>query len=482
MSAIAEQFAALQRDDPERPLIILPEEQTTVTASDLWCLHLDIVRKLEALQIRDGALMVCAIGNRPELPAALLACRQLGVALLAIDSAVTSAELAALCERFGASALMTCRAITPGERNSALITAPVSLVRYEAVAANYPGTALLKLTSGTTGTAKAVRTTEAALVADGMQIIASMGILPAETQLTAIPLAHSYALGVVVMPLLLQGTPMVLRESFIPQQLSADARRFGVRRFPGVPFMFEYLVEHPPASGWPEELTRLISAGARLSPEVTRAFYDRFHVKVHSFYGTTETAGIAYDADDDPDATTVGRPLPGVSITLRSEAGLPPGVGRVHVRSDAVSDGYLGADNGDFIDGGFLTGDYGRIGADGRLVLDGRVSSFINVAGRKVPPEDVEAVLRKMPQLADARVTGAFDALRGEQVVAVLVKRAGMAVPSDAEIRRFCSKHLAPYKIPRLIVFVDAIPVNARGKTDRGALQSLVRCRTEQPR
>ena len=88
---------------------------------------------------------------------------------------------------------------------------------------------------------------------------------------------------------------------------------------------------------------------------------------------------------------------------------MPPGHGRIHVRSLAVSPGYVGesAERDEIGEDGFLTGDYGRLLPDGRLVLAGRVSSFINVAGRKVQPGEVERVLREMDGVADARVVAA---------------------------------------------------------------------------
>ena len=113
-----------------------------------------------------------------------------------------------------------------------------------------------------------------------------MRIRPEDAQIAVIPLSHSYGLSVLLMPLLLQGTAIVLRESFVPQQLPADAHHTGATRLPGVPFMFDYFVEHPPAEGWPERLTGVISAGARLSSDTATAFHRAFGVKIHGFYGT----------------------------------------------------------------------------------------------------------------------------------------------------------------------------------------------------
>ena len=98
----------------------------------------------------------------------------------------------------------------------------------------------------------------------------AMGITPDDVQIAAIPLSHSYAIGNLVMPLLLEGTAFVLRESFVPRHLPSDARDYGARVFPGVPFMFQYFNDHPPAGGWPPSLQCLISAGASLDPETRR--------------------------------------------------------------------------------------------------------------------------------------------------------------------------------------------------------------------
>jgi long-chain acyl-CoA synthetase len=269
---------------------------------------------------------------------------------------------------------------------------------------------------------------------------------------------------------------VVLREGFVPHALPGDARTYRADVFPGVPFMFEHLAASPLPGGWPPSLRKLVSAGARLEVPSARRFFDAFGVKIHSFYGTSETGGIAYDDSPDlPEDTSVGRPLPGVRITLRREDSVPEGSGRVHVAGDAVARGYAGEDSSDgsFVDGGFLTGDLGHFDRRGHLVLTGRVSQFINVAGRKVQPEEVEEVLRGMPAVTDVRVIAAPDPARGQQIAACIV-----AAETDRNVlavRQFCAARLAVYKLPRVIVWLDRIPVTERGKTDRARLDALVR-------
>jgi long-chain acyl-CoA synthetase len=280
------------------------------------------------------------------------------------------------------------------------------------------------------------------------------------------------------MPLLLQATAIVIRDSFVPPQLPADAQQFEARVFPGVPFMFQYFVTNPPSGGWPPGLQWLVSAGAPLAPSTVRAFHDRFGVKIHSFYGATETGGIAFDDDDEiRDQPVVGRALPGVTITLRSDEHAPDGAGRIHVRSAAVADGYSDDTQDGFDEHGFLTGDYGAWDARQHLTLRGRVSAFVNVAGRKVQPEEVERVLRAMPGVADVRILAAPDARRGQQIVACIVADASDDSISTLTVRQFCARRLAAHKIPRTILFLSTMPLTVRGKTDRAALDDLVRAR-----
>jgi acyl-CoA synthetase (AMP-forming)/AMP-acid ligase II len=479
VSDLLTRFADLRRDDPTRPLVHQPGLGTVWSADDIWNAHLRCADRLMQRGVVPGQLVVSAVGNTAASVALVLACRALGVAVMPVDAGTTAPEIRALAERFAAAAVVTPDAITAAEWTPR----------------EYPGAAVLKLTSGSTGTPKATLTTEAQLIADATHIIAAMGIRPSDTQIAAIPVSHSYGLGNLMVPLLLQGTAFVLRESFVPHRLPADARRYGARVFPGVPFMFEFFLTNPLPDAWPSSLRLLISAGAPLAPATTRAFHERYGVKIHSFYGASETGGIAYDDTDDPDAgDAVGRAMPGVTITLVPDGAGPsedcglrsqdcavrsddcgPRTGRIHVRSAAVSSSYSDGDRDGFVDGGFLTGDCGALDACQRLTLLGRVSSFVNVAGRKVQPDEVEQVLRAMPGVRDVRIVAAPDTRRGQQIVACVVASDIGVTP--LAVRRFCAARLAPYKIPRSVVFLDAIPLTARGKTDRAALDDLVRAR-----
>jgi long-chain acyl-CoA synthetase len=483
VSDILARFGDLCRDAPTRLLIHVPGADSALSASDIWGAHLRHAECLARIGIQTGQLIVSAAGNHPASVGLFLACRAIGAAIMPVDPGTTVAEILELAERFAAAALLLPPAMaadtTQFDDDIAIELDGLRLLpRAHPAPRRYPGTAILKLTSGSTGLPKAALANDAQMIGDGTQIARAMGIKPSDTQMAVIPLSHSYGLGVLLMPLLLQGTAIVVRDSFVPPQLAADAQRFGARILPGVPFMFQYFATNPPPDGWPSGLRWLISAGAPLPLSTLRAFHDRFGIKIHSFYGTTETGGIAFDDDDEiQEAPIVGRALPGVTITLQPDQQAPADAGRIHVRSAAVAGGYSDHTRAGFDDYGFLTGDYGAWDARQRLTLRGRVSAFVNVAGRKVQPEEVEQVLRTMPGVADVRVLAAPDARRGQQIVACVVADASDDGISTLAVRRFCAARLAAHKIPRTILFLAAMPVTVRGKTDRAALEDLVRAR-----
>lgn len=468
--------SALQRitqTTPRRVLVHHPASGQALDAAAIWELHLRYLDVLRASGLVSGQVLVSAAGNCPGFIALVVACRTLLVALVPVEVGATLPEILELATCLDAAALVLADgSVIPGLPAATLGGGLTLAMRNPASNATHIATAMMKVTSGSTGAARTTRTTEEQLVADCEQITEGMRIGADDTQIGVIPLSHSYGFSSLVMPLLMKGAPVVLRESFVPSQVAADARAFGARVFPGVPFMFRSLLDQPPADGWPPHLRTVISAGAPLPTETVRQFIAMFGVKIRSFYGTSETGGIAFDDSDDVEVREgIGRPLPGVTVTLLPEDDLSAGAGRVFVRSAAVSSGYSSGSHDGFRDGGYVTGDYGTFDEQGRVILIGRVSSFINVAGKKVEPGEVERVLRLLPGVRDVCVTAAVDARRGEHVGACLVADCELTVLA---VRQFCSGRLAPHKIPRTIRFVESIPRTIRGKVDVRALDALV--------
>ena len=478
-SAIGERFQRICCERAGAVAVHTLSGGTTTTFADLAAECTAIERALTDLGVGRDAAVVSLVGNRPIFFSVVVACVEAGAALVPLGEA-TDVEAASLIEQAGAVAVITDRDL-PNTFHGAVrersLGSGVRLLRLanRADPPRYGSSVVLKLTSGSTDLPKAAIAAEMHLVNDGRHIIEAMGIEPADINFTCIPLSHSYAIGNVVMPLLWQGTGVALRQSFNPAQFVRDVADSGATVFPGVPFMFERIKSLESVDRLPASLRLLITAGARIDAGTISWFRRHLDRKVHSFYGSSETGGIAYDDSEDvSDPLHVGRAMPETAISIRQpERG--QSAGRIFVEGNAVASGYAHADVGDavsaFSGGGFLTGDLGYLNDEGRLVLTGRVSPLVNVAGRKVDPAEVERRLLELPGIADARVLGMADDTRGQQVVAFLVRANAALTP--LVIRQWCAETLSTHKIPRRFVFVDRFPVDARGKIDRCALQRL---------
>jgi len=221
-----------------------------------------------------------------------------------------------------------------------------------------------------------------------------------------------------------------------------------------------------------------VTAGAPIDPDTLQFFKQEYGQKLHSLYGTSETGGITFDATHElHDTLMVGTPVADTSVSLVATPGARPPEGRIHVRGQAVCLRYVNDESDEptrsqLTADGFLSGDLGTFDASGALTLTGRVSHFINVAGRKVNPQEVELVIAKLPGVEQVWVLGASTAERG-QIVVACVRRAKRTL-SAAEIRGHCAQYLSPHKAPRQVIFVDEVPVDGRGKTVRQNLEALV--------
>ncbi len=313
------------------------------------------------------------------------------------------------------------------------------------------GACLVKLTSGSTGLPRALPFSHAQLLADGRHVCASMDIRPDDLNLAVIPFGHSYGLGNLVVPLLAQGTALACADIPLPHALAALASRHRPTIFPAVPALLRVLSEADLPTNAFESIRTVISAGAPLSPDIARAFHDKFGLKPHGFYGSSETGGISYDrtGDDTLAGAGVGTALDGVTISPL------PGQ-RIRVRSAAV-----------FRTGAHTPADRVQLGADGRLVLLGRTGRMVKVSGRRLDLAELETALRQLPGIADAFVAPHPD--NPEELAAVL------ATSLDSlAVRSLLRIHLAPWKVPRRIVPITAFPVTVRGKTDTAALRALL--------
>ena len=323
------------------------------------------------------------------------------------------------------------------------------------------GRRLVKLTSGSTGTPRALAFTDAQMLADGRQVCASMGIAPDDVNFALIPFGHSYGLGNLVVPLLAQGTALVCGTSALPHAMAAEIARWTPTVFPAVPAILSAMSESDVPPGQLRSVRTFISAGAPLGGETARRFHARFHRKIHGFYGSSETGGIAYDRDGEATLAgrSVGRPMDGVRLR-------PGGGGRFSVAGAAVFTIGNRCRSGTL--GRHRTADIATWDPLGELVLIGRAGPFVKLQGRRFSLAEVESAIRRVPGVRDALVV--LQPGQPDRLAAVV---AG-GLPAAA-LQAALRERLPPWKIPRRLVFLAAFPLTARGKPDRRRLLGLLR-------
>jgi long-chain acyl-CoA synthetase len=339
--------------------------------------------------------------------------------------------------------------------------------------------ALYQYSSGSTGRAKRVPRTHRQLLDEVEGYAEGIALEPDDAILGMVPLHHTYGLGCCLMAAVHSGATLVLPEDRHPFVLRRARtleliEQSRVTVVPGVPVQFRVLAG---ARGSPRlpDVRLVLSAAAALPRATFDAFREAFGLPVRQLYGTTETGALTVNLDADPAATagSVGRPLPGVRVTIRDGSGgeVEDGrIGDVVVSSVGMTRGYAESEDDSlaFRDGWFSTGDRGRIDEDGRLYLTGRTKLLIDVAGRKVDPIEVEDVLATHPRVREVVVVGTATGVEGEERVKAVVVPDGRC--EERDLRRFCAERLAAYKVPETVEFRDEIPRSPVGKVLRNYL------------
>lgn len=447
-----------------------------------------LVHGLKKLGLNAGDRVLFSMGNGPGFVATLAAVLTVGGSPVILHFETPPAELKRLASTYAARFALS-EMWTPDD----LAPASVSTVRLEfapdgglTAAAMDPGklpsgrqfpsipSVPLHPTSGTTGAPKIAVRHGAVAVAEARNYQQTMEITVDDTSLCVVPMSHSYGYGTSVMLPLLSGARVVSSRRFQPHTVFRALRECTITTFPAVPAMLHLLLVA--AREKTERLPkRVLSAGAPLSEQTARAFFDHAGQTVWSLYGTTETGGISIDVQPQGISVNggVGPAMSAVSVNIRAlsdPASMKEGIGRVWIKSPSVMAGYLtrdGIDSSRIVDGWFETGDLGYLDESGGIHLVGRESDVINVFGMKVIPSEVEAVIRDVVDVADV-IVYAGEHRSGSQIVKAAV--AGPESLDEETIRKHCAEHLVGYKRPDVITRLDALPRTLTGKIIRDRL------------
>jgi o-succinylbenzoate---CoA ligase len=332
------------------------------------------------------------------------------------------------------------------------------------------------LTSGSTGSPRAVPLTHGNLTASAQGAAQRLRLDPLDVWLATLSPAHVGGLALMHRAAVV-GCPVLTRPRFDAQEFLELADQGAFTHASVVPTMLLHLLELRGDDAAPRGLRCLLVGGARTPTELLgRALVRRWPVALT--YGLTEATSQVATAPPElvrRKPGTVGPPLPGVGVALgeRDASGtgeilvrgptvalLPPGNRTPSVRMDAA--------------GWLHTGDLGRLDEDGDLWITGRLSDRIVSGGVTVDPAEVEEVLGGHPAVGEVAVVGLSDPEWGERVVAALTARDPGHPPMAAELDAWCRERLGPGKRPRTFRILEGFPRNPNGKVDRRALRSLL--------
>jgi len=410
-------------------------------------LNARIHHRLDALvdQSWRGRVVVVCLPNAAIWMEAFLCCQAKGAIVLPVDMDQPEAVVRELCERFRPVALWS---------ESGIESLPH--------ARRYQEACLIKMTSGSTGEARPLVFSDEQMLADGRQVVTSMGIRSSDINLATIPLGHSYGLGNLVMPLIQQGTGMVTLSDSYPHSIAEAVERGGVSVYPTVPAVLRILLNAEVDADKMKSLRLMVSAGSALEPGLARAFLEKYGKRIHNFYGSSETGAIAYDAsgDDTLSGRSIGKPVKGLGIELGAGGKLRVSGPAVYTRYNRLRSGECGA---------CVLPDVVEVLEDGALVLKGRRSRMRKLGGKRLNLAEVERKLCDIDGVEAAYVSDFEDREGRTRLGAALVGQAGLEV-----VKSQLRKRLAAWKLPHHWVVLDRLPVNRRGKTDRRKLRLLI--------
>ncbi|MEU5161884.1 fatty acid--CoA ligase family protein [Streptomyces sp. NPDC020875] len=346
-----------------------------------------------------------------------------------------------------------------------------------------PATAVLQLTSGSTGEPRIARQTLANTLTGGALYRDIHRITPADTVLAMVPLAHSFGLVGALATALVSGAGLRTMSRFRPGA-ALEALDAGSTVLLGTPLVYQLLTPVLPRTGTRGRVRVALSSGGPLAGTAARAAGDRLGVTVHQVYGSTETGLIAcgYDRDEPWSEESAGAMAPGVDWRLRTGPAQTSryGRGQLLVRTSTMFEGY--ADGGappPAEDGYLACGDLTEIGEDGEILVVGRKDAFVNVGGRKVSPRRVEKAVSEHPGVSEVLVFGAPGRAGEEEVHAALVLRPGH---DSADVLTFCRTRLMPYEVPHRVHVLTALPRTGMGKIDRHRLRETAAMRNGENR
>lgn len=330
--------------------------------------------------------------------------------------------------------------------------------------------AFIRFTSGTTGKSKGVVVSHQSVIDRVVAANKGLQLGSKDTVVWVLPMAYHFMVSIVLYVKF--GTAIAVAKDFLAKNIIDITNRYTGTLLYASPLQIKLLSNDAGNEQMPS-LKKVISTSAAISPDVCKAFTQRFNIDVSQAYGIIEIGLPILNyvkSAEHPEA--VGYALPGYTVDILDDdyQPLPTGqVGHLGIKGPGMFDAYLLPPtlSKDVLKNGyFLTADYASKTADGLIKIEGRSKSVINVSGLKVFPEEVEAVLETIPEIKQARISSSPHPLMGQIIEAEIVLHEGVSVDPE-DVLSYCRKRLSAFKAPQRIKIVDSLPMTGSGKLQR---------------
>lgn len=487
---------------PRRIALVTPEK--TFTYGDLNHEANRVAHALASLGLKEGDRIGVLCMNYPQFLTLLFGAGKVGIVVVSLNYRLTPTEIAYQMQDSNVRALFIgseqTSYIAPLKEQTRIEKvfvlegdAPIGCGTYADLIANQsdvePGEPiswnkdlLTVYTSGTTGKPKGAVLTHANQFWNAMNDIIPLRLTADDVMLTILPLVHVGGVGLFTLPGLLLGAKIVMPRKFDPDETWRLIEKERVTVVMGVPAIWQMLLASPLFGKVDASSVRYFyNGGDRCPLEVVRAFRER-GLPFGGGYGLTETSPTAFmlEPEDFERGTTqlgfIGKPAFFTDARYVSPDGkdVPPGeIGEIWLRGGNVFSGYWNrpeANQEVFTDDWFHTGDLALHDEEGFTYIVSRSKEMFKSGGLNVYPAEIEAVLGKHPAIREVCVIGVPDPKWNEVGKAIVALKPGMTATPD-ELLAFCEGQLARYKIPKSVVFVEALPRNTLGKVNRGELK-----------
>ncbi len=455
---------------------------------------------LQALGVRPGDKVACYMPNAIELLEAYYATSKAGAVTVFLNALLTAREIRFVLQDSESKVIFTASGLLPnvqevradaGHLETIVVkggTPPPDTVRFDDVLKGGPyrdvpvkteDVAWLGYTSGTTGRPKGAILTHLGATHVGATVADRFGYREDDIVLCALPLFHSYAVNSCMIQVMMAGAGQVILERFTPDGVLQAIQDHRITVFPGVPTMFNYLVNFPDRAKYDLTSLRIAkSAGAVLPAKLMHDFETLYGVPLVDGYGITEAHSFVTLNDPRgkrPDGSC-GKAIEGVDVRIVDEQDrdVPAGErGELIFRGPNLPLGYVNGPEAtaEALRGGWYhSGDVAYMDAESYVYIVDRIKDTIICGGYNIYPKEVEDVIYAHPAVLDVAVVGVADEAKGEIPKACVVLKPEATVTAG-ELEAYCRQNLAAYKVPRVIEFMDAIPKTASGKTKRFLLR-----------